>query len=99
MLATHANDFSFDHDTDLSKKSLTTDSKRFTLVLHSGNAAMLIAVLGMLLSIFVGYAHAEQFSLWTQVASHITLILCATAIKIGYVMRCIGLHGLGATQL
>ncbi|MPY23075.1 hypothetical protein FM037_05150 [Shewanella psychropiezotolerans] len=99
MYATHANDFSFAHDTDLSKDSLTTDAKRFKLVLHSGNAAMLIAVLGMLLSIFVGYVLAEQFSLWAQVASHITLILCATAIKIGYVMRCIGLHGLGATQL
>ncbi|QFU21432.1 hypothetical protein FS418_05810 [Shewanella sp. YLB-09] len=99
MFATHANDFSFAHDIDLSTDSLTINSKRFKLVLHSGNAAMSVAVVGMLLSIYVGYTHAEQFSLWAQVASHIALILCATAIKIGYVMRCIGLNGLGVTQL
>ncbi|BAJ00653.1 hypothetical protein [Shewanella violacea] len=99
MHATQANDFSFTHDTEFSKDSLKPSPRGFKLALHTGNAVMLIAVLGILLSIFVAYAHAEQFSLWAQVASHITLILCATAIKIGYVIRCIGLHGLGAIQL
>ena len=55
MYATHANDFSLDHDTRFSKDSVTTAPEGFKLVLHSS--------------------------------------------KIGYVMPCIGLHGLGATQL
>ncbi len=97
MFATHIYDLSFIHDTDLNKDSLTTNSKRFKLVLHRGNVAMLVAAVGMLLSIFVGYA--EQFSLLVQVTSHITLILCATVIKVDYIMRCIGLHGLGTIQL
>ena len=55
MYATHANDFSLDHDTSFSKGSVTTAPKEFKLELHSS--------------------------------------------KIGYVMPCVGPHGLGATQL
>ncbi|MBE7214775.1 hypothetical protein MK852_13985 [Shewanella benthica] len=40
MYATHANDFSLDHDTRFSKDSVTTGPEGFKLVLHSGNAAM-----------------------------------------------------------
>lgn len=40
MYATHANDFSLDHDTHFSKDSLTTDTQIFTRVLHSSNTVM-----------------------------------------------------------
>ncbi|SQH75389.1 protein of unknown function [Shewanella benthica] len=40
MVATHANDFSLDHDTRFSKDSVTTAPEGFKLVLHSGNTAM-----------------------------------------------------------
>ncbi len=99
MYATHDHDFIFNNGSSIITAPLSAEQKRFKLVLHSGNSAMFIAVLGMIFSIFVGYIDVENYSLWAQVASHITLILFATAIKIGYVMRCIGLHGLGATQL
>ncbi|MBW8183196.1 hypothetical protein [Shewanella nanhaiensis] len=75
------------------------NKRNFSRVLLSGNGAMFIAMLGIITCIIIGYTHDEYFSLWTQVASHIALILFATVVKIGYVMRCIGLHGLGATQL
>ncbi|WP_076416257.1 hypothetical protein [Shewanella sp. UCD-KL12] len=102
MAAIYANDFSFANEPDTNLKLANQEAKRFKLVLHSGNAGMFIAMLGMLYSIFVGYIDTNNYSLWAQVTSHIMLILFATAIKIGYVMRCIGLHGLhglGATQL
>ena len=73
--------------------------RNFSRVMLSGNGIMLIAMLGIITCIIIGYTHDEYFSLWTQVASHVALILLAAALKIGYVMRCIGLHGLGAIQL
>ena len=75
-------------------------SNRFySHALIGGNSTMLIAIIGLLLCILVGYSYADSFSLWAQVASHIGLILFATAVKIGYVMRCIGLDGMGHLQL
>lgn len=99
MYVTHANDYSFDKSLRRNTALETPEDKGFRRVFHRGNAAMFIAVLGMFFSVYVGYIDAESYSLWAQVASHILLILFATAIKIGYVMRCIGLQGLGATQL
>ncbi|QLE84306.1 hypothetical protein FLM48_03895 [Shewanella sp. Scap07] len=74
-------------------------SSFYQRVQSAGNITMAIAVIGMLLSILVGYTFATHFSLVAQVASHIALILFATFIKIGYVVRCIGLDGLGYKQL
>jgi hypothetical protein len=84
----------------LNNDTLERQYKRnFSRVLLSGNGAMSIAMIGIIICIVIGYTHDEYFSLWTQVASHVALILFATAVKIGYVMRCIGLHGLGNIQL
>lgn len=74
-------------------------NRNFSLVLLSGNSIMSISMIGIIICIVIGYTHDEYFSLWTQVASHVALIFLATAVKIGYVMRCIGLHGLGSIQL
>lgn len=71
----------------------------YSHALTGGNSTMLVAMIGLLLCILVGYSYADSFSLWAQVGSHIGLILFATAVKIGYVMRCIGLDGMGHLQL
>ena len=90
-------------DTERSAKSLTVidsaSDKFYSYALIGGNSTMLVAVIGLLLCILVGYSYADSFSLWAQVASHIGLILFATAVKIGYVMRCVGLDGMGHLQL
>ena len=81
-------------------KQADTDSSHFySHALIGGNSTMLIAVTGLILCILVGYSYADNFSLAAQVASHIGLIIFATAVKIGYVMRCIGLDGMGHLQL
>ncbi|MCL1057565.1 hypothetical protein L2729_06075 [Shewanella gelidimarina] len=77
----------------------TASNTFYSHALTGGNGTMFIAVIGLLLCILVGYSYADSFSLWAQVASHIGLILFATAIKIGYVMRCVGLDGMGHMQL
>lgn len=79
--------------------TLATSNTFYSYAFTGGNSTMFVAVIGLLLCILVGYSHADSFSLWMQVASHIGLILFATAIKIGYVMRCVGLNGMGHMQL
>ncbi|MFT5789825.1 MAG: hypothetical protein ACI8SJ_001944 [Shewanella sp.] len=81
------------------QKMSTASNRFYSHALIGGNGTMFIAVIGLLLCILVGYSFANSFSLWAQVASHIGLILFATAIKIGYVMRCVGLDGMGHMQL
>jgi len=64
-------------------------------LLIAGNWLMLLGLAGTILSIEVCYVFADQFSLMTQVAAHISTLLFATLIKFGYIMRCIALKGFG----
>ena len=71
----------------------------YQVALVVGNWAMILSLLGVALSMIVTYTHPEYFSIPVQVSGHIAMILFFTVIKIGYILRCIGLHGLGETQL
>jgi hypothetical protein len=64
-------------------------------LLLAGNWLMLLGLIGTLLSVEVSYVFADQFSLITQVAAHVSTLLFATSIKFGYIMRCIALKGFG----
>ncbi|WP_394205231.1 hypothetical protein [Shewanella waksmanii] len=86
-------------DNSLPLASATAQQHFFHKVVFGGNLTMAVAISGLLLCILSGYTFANHFSLMTQVFSHIALILFATAIKVGYVIRCIGLDGLGYRQL
>jgi hypothetical protein len=46
-------------------------------------------------SIFVNFAFDELFVISIQIAAHIATIISAALLKIGYVLRCIALHGFG----
>lgn len=62
-------------------------------VFVAGNLLMLISVMAIVFSIIVSYVMPEYFSLSTQVFGHITMMVFAAGLKIGYVMRLIGENG------
>ncbi len=68
---------------------------RYQWVLNKGNQMMAVALVTLLVSIVVSYTHYESFSFSVQMVGHIAIIIAVTAIKIGYLLRCIGRHGLG----
>ncbi|WP_020407524.1 hypothetical protein [Hahella ganghwensis] len=71
----------------------------YQFVISSGNILMVLSMAIIVATIFVSYLYPENFSLGTQVVSHILMILAATGLKIGYVLRCAGRHGLGFREL
>ncbi|RJG42112.1 hypothetical protein [Motilimonas pumila] len=69
--------------------------KQFQRCLVAGNVLMLISLFAILGCLYVSYLQPEQFSLVQQISSHIAMILLATFIKVGYVMRGIAMNGFG----
>ena len=61
----------------------------------AGNWLMLTSGLIMASSIMITFGLEQHFSLASQVAGHITTIISAAFLKIAYVIRCVGVHGLG----
>jgi uncharacterized membrane protein YqjE len=79
--------------------SLSDTPKTYRQVLRLGNITMLMGLLFTVITILICYVFDEYFPMAVQVLSHIVMLIAATAIKIGYIMRCIGRHGLGAKEL
>lgn len=63
--------------------------------INVGNWLMIICGLITALCLFVNFGFDHFFSLGVQIAGHIATIIFAALFKIGYVVRCIGAHGLG----
>ncbi len=63
---------------------------------NAGNGLMFSNILIFLACIVMTYGVSESFSLAQQVFAHILTIVSAAAFKIGYVVRCVGMHSLGA---
>jgi hypothetical protein len=80
----------------MSQQTLTAYElkENFKSVFFAGNSLMLTSLLIVLATIFIGYLQPEQFSINTQIVSHIALVVFAAFLKIGYVMRLIGQNGL-----
>ncbi|MCP4991280.1 MAG: hypothetical protein GY928_36085 [Colwellia sp.] len=60
-----------------------------------GNYLMLSSFLVVVSSILITFGYDENFTIYSQVAAHIATIVFSGLLKIGYVLRCIALHGLG----
>jgi len=45
--------------------------------------------------ILISFIFEQHFSLAIQIAAHISTIIFAGVVKLGYVIRCVGAHGLG----
>ncbi|WP_342804946.1 hypothetical protein [Alteromonas sp. M12] len=75
-------------------RQLTFDTQ-FKSLLLGANLVLIISVILFVLSILISYPFAEYFSMLTQTFSHISTIIVAAILKVGYVVRCIAQHGLG----
>lgn len=71
----------------------------YKIMLRLGNCMMLMSVVATLITIMIAYILFSHFSIGAQVTAHIVMLLAVTGIKIGYILRCIGRHGLGAKVL
>tara|TARA_R110000744_G_scaffold47688_1_gene104809 strand:+ start:350 stop:622 length:273 start_codon:yes stop_codon:yes gene_type:complete len=67
----------------------------FQKCLVLGNTMMLISIIVIMLSINVTFVFDSDFAIWIQILAHIATIVFAGALKLGYVFRCIALHGFG----
>lgn len=60
-----------------------------------GNYLMLISFFVVLSSVFITFGLDELFAISIQISAHIATIVFAGLLKIGYVLRCVALHGFG----
>ncbi|MFH6955234.1 hypothetical protein ACHSBP_19215 [Pseudoalteromonas sp. XMcav1-K] len=67
----------------------------FSLTKQIGNWLMLVPVSLFISCLMISYSFAEYFSMAQQIAAHIGTMVFPALFKIGYVVRCIGQHGLG----
>jgi uncharacterized membrane protein YqjE len=67
----------------------------FQKCLILGNTMMLFSFIVIALSITVTFIFDSYFAIPTQVFAHISTIIFAGALKLGYVLRCVALHGFG----
>ena len=69
--------------------------KNFQLCILFGNWILIIAGVLTAFCLTMNFALDQYISLYIQIAGHIGTILFASLFKIGYVLRCVGVHGLG----
>jgi hypothetical protein len=67
---------------------------RFETLLVVANTLLALSLCALLATVLICYPLANLFSFEMQVASHISMILSATLVKIGYVCRCIAQYEL-----
>jgi len=60
-----------------------------------GNYLMIFSALIVTTSIFITFGFDELFAMPVQISAHIATIIFAGLLKIGYVLRCVALHGFG----
>ena len=69
--------------------------KRFQLLLKASNIALALTLVALVISVLISYPYAEQFSLASQIAAHISTIVIAAFLKVSYVTRCLAQYSLG----
>jgi len=67
----------------------------FQKCLVIGNYLMLLSLFIVSTSIFITFVYDQHFTISAQVSAHIATIVFAGLLKIGYVLRCVALHGFG----
>lgn len=77
------------------KTNFDVSELTFQKCIIAGNWIMLISFLIVFVCILINFGFEQNFSIVTQIACHISTIIFAASLKIGYVLRCVGAHGLG----
>lgn len=67
----------------------------FQKCLLLGNYLMILSIIIVALSILITFGYDNHFTISSQVFAHIATIVFAGLLKIGYVLRCVALHGFG----
>ena len=67
----------------------------FQKCLVIGNYLMMASLIIVATSLFITFGYDEHFTISAQVSAHIATIVFAGLLKIGYVLRCVALHGFG----
>lgn len=75
--------------------SFNTEQLNFQKCIIIGNWMMLFSLILVLSALTMTFGFDELFSLPVQIAGHISTIFFAGILKLGYVIRCVGVHGLG----
>jgi len=60
-----------------------------------GNWLMILSLIIVSACLLITFAFEQYFSIGSQIVAHICTIIFAALVKLGYVIRCIGVHGLG----
>ena len=74
---------------------MPTQEINYKKCLNTGNFLIASGLFVMTICILVSFIFDQNFSLTSQVIAHIGTIIFAAVVKVGYVVRCIGAHGLG----
>lgn len=74
---------------------INSNQLNFHHCIKVGNALIVTSLLVVMSCILITFAFEQHFSLATQISAHISTIIFAATTKIGYVILCIGAHGLG----
>ncbi|WP_406608748.1 hypothetical protein [Agarivorans sp. JK6] len=69
--------------------------RQYMRCIVGGNWLMLVSLLVIISSIIISYPLAQAFSIPMQIAAHISTIVFAGVLKVGYVLRCVGFNELG----
>jgi len=67
----------------------------FQKCIIGGNWLMLSALTITVICLTMSFGYENYLSIPQQVAAHITTIIFAAIFKLGYVLRCVGVDGLG----
>jgi len=73
----------------------TENALGFQKCLVIGNYLMMVSMLIVASCVFITFAYDQHFTISVQVFAHIATIIFAGLLKIGYVLRCVALHGFG----
>ena len=73
----------------------TQQALNFQKCIIGGNWTMLASFFVAALCVMVTFQFAHLFSMTIQISAHIATIVFASLFKVGYVIRCVGVHGLG----
>ncbi|MBS3799194.1 MULTISPECIES: hypothetical protein [unclassified Pseudoalteromonas] len=76
-------------------QQLDNQQRGFQWCVIGGNWAMVMSFMTTALCLLITYKFNHYFSIPAQVSAHIATIVFAAFFKVGYVVRCVGLHGLG----
>jgi len=89
------NIINLEHSNTVLKETNNTPEINYQTCVKVGNWVLIVSCVFFILSILVSYPFAELFTISQQIAGHIGTMIFPGFIKIGYVVRCVGIKGLG----